>query len=385
MAPISGLTRSRVALTADTRQQTEYGTLRSYLRGGFQWTSGDNITSNNNITYFDRGFIQIAGFTTGKTASFYDFHQHAVYSYQTQLLAQESGGSGTMVFGYTAQFGNGFSATIAAEDSAYRRAPVLDSPTVAGAVYGANTASDAIGSKAPDVVANLRIDQAWGSAQVQGAGHLVGGRYNGATYVAHPDDKWGSAFGAGAMFNLPMIGKGDTISVGANWCNGAVRYCSNPSTGAGTGLMFGVRNGGTVAMGEVFDGTFGAAGTSIDLSKAWSISGGFQHFWSPQWRTGVYGQYLSYKMSSSVMDTSCLASGLSAGCADFKGYQIGTRTQWNPVAELDVGVDLMYTRAQTAYNGRTVAVAGNGAVGTAIAGDVGIWSAFFRVQRNFVP
>src|SRR6266481_2483827 len=38
--------RSRAALSMDLRTQTEYGTLRSYLRGGFQITTpGDNGTA----------------------------------------------------------------------------------------------------------------------------------------------------------------------------------------------------------------------------------------------------------------------------------------------------------------------------------------------------
>jgi hypothetical protein len=82
------MSRSRFVLSIDTRQQTEYGTLRSYLRGGWQWTTGDATTTSGVAAYADRGFIQIAGFTTGKTASFFDFYQHAQYSYQTNLLHQ---------------------------------------------------------------------------------------------------------------------------------------------------------------------------------------------------------------------------------------------------------------------------------------------------------
>ena len=183
-----------------------------------------------------------------------------------------------------------------------------------------------------------------------------------------------------------MLGKGDTFSVGANWANGAVRYVSNPGVTNGTGMVFGLRQGNTIAMGEVVDGTIDVAGTGIDLSQAWSISGGYQHFWSPKWRTGVYGQYMNFKQSSATVDALCVAGGQAAGCQDFKGYQIGTRTQWNPVSNLDVGIDLMYTRANTAQNGRVISVVSNGgAASTATAGDIGVWSAFFRVQRNFYP
>ena len=34
------------------------------------------------------------------------------------------------------------------------------------------------GQRIPDLVGNLRVDQAWGSAQIMGALHQVGARYN---------------------------------------------------------------------------------------------------------------------------------------------------------------------------------------------------------------
>src|SRR5690606_29129033 len=113
-------------LSADVRTQTEYGTLRSYLRGGWQWSTNDAVTSNNNVTYFDRGFIQFAGFTFGKTESFFDFYPTPVYSYQTGYLEGSSGGVGINVLAYTAQFGNGLSATISLEDHSWRQRPVVE-------------------------------------------------------------------------------------------------------------------------------------------------------------------------------------------------------------------------------------------------------------------
>src|SRR5207302_7880553 len=67
----------------------------------------------------------------------------------------------------------------------------------------------------PDIVANLRVDQAWGSAQLSGALHQVRAGYYGnntqSTIVAGPnaftglapDDKWGFAVAAGIVLNLP--------------------------------------------------------------------------------------------------------------------------------------------------------------------------------------
>src|SRR5215468_1796025 len=62
--------RTRIYFSVDARQQTEYGTLRTYFRFGVQQTTpGDPV---GGAVYWDRAFIQFAGFTVGKTVSFYD-------------------------------------------------------------------------------------------------------------------------------------------------------------------------------------------------------------------------------------------------------------------------------------------------------------------------
>ena len=81
---------------------------------------------------------------------------------------------------YTAQFGNGFSGTVAAElprltqiigeagsPAAYqqRHAFVYPECGLVGGTVGGGYA----GFQSPDIVANLRVDQAWGSAQIMGA------------------------------------------------------------------------------------------------------------------------------------------------------------------------------------------------------------------------
>ncbi len=82
---------------------------------------------------------------------------------------------GWKVLGYTAQFGNGFSATIAAE---MRR--TVSMPGISN--DGGQPLRAAIGGfQAPDIVANLRVDQAWGSAQIMAAAHQVNALYYGCT------------------------------------------------------------------------------------------------------------------------------------------------------------------------------------------------------------
>ena len=59
----------RGVLTVDARNQSEYGTVRGYIRLGGQSISNGVATP----TFFvERAFIQFAGFTAGRTQSFFD-------------------------------------------------------------------------------------------------------------------------------------------------------------------------------------------------------------------------------------------------------------------------------------------------------------------------
>ena len=61
----------------------------------------------------------------------------------------------------------------------------------------------------PDIVGNLRVDQAWGSAQIWAPTTSRGA--TSGTVTTHPSVSSGYAVGAGLKFNLPMLGKGDNI------------------------------------------------------------------------------------------------------------------------------------------------------------------------------
>src|SRR5262245_4572737 len=211
-------TTARGYITADARNQSEYGTVRGYIAVGLNTNS--NAANFNAANYFsaNRAFIQWAGFTFGLAQSFYDFYSTAAIAYWGDYPASDTGDPGWTVLSYTAQFGNGFSATIGAEDA--RRSQIIGSdslgalagPTIGGSLTPgafpngtASTAGTTItgqggygGTWAPDVVGNLRVDQAWGSAQIMGAWHLVNATYYGPTtgvnsVGSHPDNKSGWA------------------------------------------------------------------------------------------------------------------------------------------------------------------------------------------------
>jgi hypothetical protein len=66
-------------------------------------------------------------------------------------------------------------------------------------------------------------------------------------------------------------------------------------------------------------------------------------------------------------------------------WQVGSRTQWNPVNQLDVGVDVLYSRLNTEFAGTGAVFTIPGQTNKATAADQDVWSVMFRVQRNFWP
>ena len=107
--------RARGYITADARNQTEYGTVRGYIAVGLSENEhGGDVNASTSFSA-NRAFIQWAGFTFGRAQSFFDFYSNPATSYWGAFPGSDTGDGGWFVMGYTAQFGNGFSATIAAE------------------------------------------------------------------------------------------------------------------------------------------------------------------------------------------------------------------------------------------------------------------------------
>ena len=397
-------------MSFDVRSQTEYGTLRSYLRAAWQWTSNtDTIGGSSTAVYLDRAFIQFAGFTFGKTQSFFDVPDIADMTYQTEYTRNNTGGTGTPVFAYTAMLGNGVTATLSIEDHSERRAnvvplgfgitfnPGFDNNVFAGVLPPFNH-----GNETPDIVGNFRVDQAWGSAQVSGALHLnqatyyIGQPFN--TVTAHPDDKWGWAVGAGLLLKMPWDAK-DTFAVAGSYAEGATTYVVNTpgSYGARSSAASLFQDGG-VAVGWWDDAYYADTPLNrgqLELPKVWNAQAGLQHYWTNALRSSIWGSYMSYETSSNAVDTLvCAARALGAGCADWKAWQVGSRTIWNPVTNLDIGLEVMYTKIETAMEGALVNCVGVTCfAGLTPAGtpspyrlqDNDVWSGILRIQRNFWP
>src|SRR5215475_14224256 len=177
--------RSRMALTVDTRTATEYGVVRTFGQADFQFTTQFNNTVNPNTTLgvLNTGtvssllnqpgegyvavefvFIQFAGFTVGKSASAYAAPWHGYLGNNTSfLLGGHDTVTGVNNIQYTAQFGNGVSGTIGLDEPVvFNRTSVYNLSGGTNFVGVNALGNDYAGQHAPDVVGNIRVDQAWG-------------------------------------------------------------------------------------------------------------------------------------------------------------------------------------------------------------------------------
>jgi len=176
-------TTARGYITADAREQTAYGTARAYIDVGLN-TNDTGSNGASNAFSSNRAFLQWAGITAGLSQSFYDFYNGSAVSFRSGYLpSEDTSSAGWFVWAYTAQLGNGVSATISAEQRRMSQiigtgAFATAAPIVAAIVNGGTLAGGSLsagpgygGMQMPDIVANLRVDQTWGAAQVMGAVH----------------------------------------------------------------------------------------------------------------------------------------------------------------------------------------------------------------------
>ena len=335
--------RARALLHLDARTNTEFGLLRSYVEAYWTTNTGD---AGAVATSLDLAYVQWGGLTAGRAQSFYDFQTgyaygmlyHSIWSdYKTNLLA------------YTFSFGNGVSASISIEDptsNTRRKGTTTDFFTNFGFSYD--------GYKLPDVVGQLRIAQAWGTAQLTAAAHHLYGQaeFAGKAGVFNKDD-WGYAVGAGVEVNLPMLGAGDKAFLQANYSDGALSYACANCGAVQVGTIPGFIN--FVPFGDAAI----AAGGALKTTTAWSVSGGFKHNFSPAWEFNIDGGYADVDGYTSRRD--------------FSQWEAAADLRWKPAAGLTIGAALEYrsidfSSATSNYWGLK---------------DGSAWMAGLRIQRTF--
>jgi hypothetical protein len=400
--------RSRMALTVDTRTASEYGVVRTFLQGDFQFTTQGSSTVNpavftgspttgtasNLLNQPGEGyvavesvFIQFAGFTFGKSVSAYSTPWNAFPgNISSFLFGGHDTTTGVNNIQYTAQFGNGVSGTIGLDDPVvFGRTNVYNLALPLNATL--NTSNAYAGVHAPDVVGNVRVDQAWGLLQISAAAHEVNASYNvlnttavpaGATGLAggaptglseisgHPDTKWGGAVMTALNIKNIPTGSGDDIKVDATWSKGATRYVISTSAASPSFAMFSGSGRAdayqSIGFGATTDGVYlpafaGGDGT-IHLTEAYGIRGAFNHNWDARWSSSLFGSYSMVRYDGTAKANMCAnylpgkAPSADYSCnPDYNASQLGVVTRWVPVKNLTFSAEVMWFHLDQKFTG----------------------------------
>jgi len=434
--------RSRMALTVDTRTATEYGVVRTFGQADFQFTTLGNNTYNpttinqtspvgsanlldtpgGGYVAVEYVFIQFAGFTFGKSSSAYATPWNGYPGNNTSnLLGGNDSVTGVNNIQYTAQFGNGVSATIGLDDpTVFNRTGLYN---LALGITAGGTGTNAYGGfMAPDLVGNIRVDQAWGLFQVSGALHEVDGSYNllqgspgtpaatpgttglaggssvaGSEISGHPETKWGGSVMAALQIKNIPTGAGDDIKIDASWAKGDTKNVISTSGASPSFVMFGSSNRAyqSIGFGATTDGVWLPAANggdgSIHLTEAFGVRGAFNHNWDPYWSSSLFGSYSAVRYDGTAKANICanftgtkVVSADYSCNPDFNVSQLGVVTRWTPVKNLTFSAEVQWFHLDQKFTG--TAVLGPTAPKPATAyefKDQDTVAASVRVQRNF--
>ena len=494
-------TRARADLGLDSRTQTSYGTLRTYsqmridtldqgtttpsvVRAFIQWAG---FTFGHARSYTDPEGM------AGGGGGFYLLTQ-------CQHCSDTVGG-GTNQIAYTWELGSGMTLTLGADER--RNKPLVnlnqntvlaanvESPTVS---VGINPNNNRAGENFPNPYLAFRVSQEWGTASAAivanynagtyyggfsnattantqalasgqitpgctdqqgslGAGTITAGGTNngveigGTSLCNHPSDKWGYAALFGAMIKLPMIAPGDRIGgffqygVGASAYGGGAQMASPALFGAGNQVALGVVTDGVYCtpQSQVVAGATNCTG-NLELTTAWSIGAGFEHFWAPTLSTKLYAAYGEHNYNAAVVNGGWMCGNTGSGVPigtgvttnanniavggivtlgptgvpgqgrcdpSFNMKQVSGQIDWRPGGGIRLAVEATWTGIGTAFAGQQLVLernstTSNGVLGSRPAGSVNyaglagnvqgttylakdqsIISLYFRAQKGF--
>ncbi|SDS74806.1 porin [Bradyrhizobium canariense] len=402
--------RSRMALTVDTRTASEYGVVRTFAQGDFQFQNFGTanpaaisaaptvLGGLNNATLSSVGggyvaveyvFIQFAGFTFGKSSSAYATPWNGYPGNNSSfLIGGNDSVTGVNNIQYTAQFGNGVSASVGLDDpTVFNRTSLINLSipfgTPAAGTNGLGTSAWG-GAFMPDVVGNVRVDQAWGLFQLSGALHAVNGSYNvlGAGGVpvtgltpltdsvlsGHPETKYGGSVMAALQIKNIPTGAGDDIKFDASWAKGDTKNVIATSGSSPNFLMLGGVPGqfgpaNSLAFGATTDGvwlpTANGGDGSIHLTESYGIRGAFNHNWDPYWSSSLFGGMGWVRYDDTARANICAdfgavvpGQGITYSCnPNYSISMLGVVTRWTPVNNFTFSAEAIWTHLNTSFSG----------------------------------
>ncbi len=264
----------------------------------------------------------------------------------------------------------------------------------------------------------MHIDETWGFLAFTAGAHNVNASYyagNGAagspfalfrcaqastTQCGHPSDRVGFFLAGGGEYKLPALGPGDRIGAGIRYSHGASGY------GAGSRLSSPALfdSGNNAAIGWESDGVF-VNGSGIELTTGMSVQGGYEHFWMPNLSTDIFGGYgrVTYDTQAQIYFAGALCGAAGTGATaqtnvsvvrgandcnpNWSYIEVGSKTTWRPFPDLAISAQIMRNYVWSGFSGAgNILLAppvGARPTGSYLFANQGIWTGYFRVQRNY--
>ncbi|MDQ6869692.1 MAG: porin [Pseudomonadota bacterium] len=404
----------------DTRTQSPWGALRAFVRVDAYYGSGQqaatgslgSLTNTFNTTagtsaprettILNKAFIQFAGLTAGRAQSMFDFYANA-YNYSNLRGSDAT----VALLAYTATFGDGFSATLSAEDQASRRAAIgstiasrTAAPITIGGVSATSFQGQPAGSRVPEIVGNLHLDQPWGAVQLTAAAHQNRASLFASTALGTPpttyafpaltSNSYGFAVQGGLKLNTDYISPGDKFWLQAAYEKGAYSYIAGDNLGWNYGAVNQNR-----FMGDGFTSiSYSGSGWNPQIDSdcvftgsgacqqqwGFDITSAYKHYWLPILSSAVYGSYLELHYPANAL----AGFGGAVGVSNLKEARIGTNLVWTPLKGFDIGAEFMYAYL---HQTRPVGLAPDAVLTAtglpAFRPDTSQYSGRLRIQRAF--
>ncbi len=399
----------RANLGFDFASNTAYGPLIGHM--DFNSDLGSGLDSpRGSFTYVNTGYVTWAGITAGKAQSFYSFIGGGD-NWNNFFSPDQKGFNEPILFAYTASFGGGFTATLAAQSQGTNGASGGGTNINGGYSDGVNNLGTGAytagitgpttfgGQRWPDIVGALHVKQGWGEAQVSGVIHNVNVRdygffgtdtcgLTGVAGCGASESKVGWGVDAGVKVNLQgwggMFAPGDDILFTGSYTQNAVWYSGLPDAQNGEN---GQVNGNGQPM-YLADAYFNPLTNAWATPRAWSVSGLLEHHWTPTIYTDLEGSVGGINWSGQsggfcVAGTGCTGTGQISPHAFT--YLLGADIGWNPVTNLNFDLELMYQHvSQNAPSGNIGTIYNTGAfVPGAWQGDSSGFQGRLRITRYF--
>ena len=392
--------RTQMRITLDARTNTEYGLLRTVVDPRFNKRNGQEQSASQqregnaaagtnaeggNGKQFQvntTAYIQLGGLTVGRLSSF------ANAQFGSNDLVGPVGVDArdeVTTVAYTASLGNGITLTGALEDStdanrdgifsqyngaAYKAAvaPTFNSAGSAITASGSSAVGSAVtygGNRVPDAVLALKIDQAWGSANLAAQSHAI--NYSSNQFST----EYGYGVSAGVKVNLPMIAAGDSFMLQGAYASGFNQFTMRNSTGDKTSQNTNGAQyiGGMYQTATINDAVVDTGTGKTYLATSFGGNAEFTHYFTPAVAAFAGASYSKVTWDSAIQTP-------AGNINPFQTYSAYVGVIWSPVKGFKIVPEVNYAKVTTKY--------ATGATGAEPGGkSLDAWQGRIQVRRDF--